>query len=80
MRSRVPLQIERVVETLPAECAQVTFHFTVTLHVAVQQPLKVEILAADAANESTGMILSGINRENVCVTCVESRVCATCLP
>lgn len=56
VRPRVPLQIKRVIETLPAECAEITLHVTVTLHVAVQEPLKTKVLAAYATCESAGIV------------------------
>lgn len=52
VRPRVPLEVERVVEALPAEGAEVTLHVAVTLHVTVEQPLQVEVLAAHAAGEA----------------------------
>lgn len=47
----VPLQVERVVEALGAERAQVALHVRVALHVPVQQPLQAERFRADAADE-----------------------------
>ena len=45
------LQIEGVVESFTAECAQITFAVTVTLHVTVEKALKGEHLGADPALE-----------------------------
>lgn len=42
----VSFQIERVVESLAAERAQVSLHIAVTLHVPVEQPLETETLRA----------------------------------
>lgn len=39
VRPRMPLEVERVVEALPAECTQVALHVTVTLHVTIEKPL-----------------------------------------
>lgn len=47
VRSRVPLQIEGVIEALAAEGAEVPLHVAVTLHVAVEQPLQREALGAE---------------------------------
>lgn len=57
VRPRMPLEIERVVEPLPAECTQVTFHVTVTLHVTIEEPLKAEVLAAHAAGEAIRIVV-----------------------
>ena len=43
----VTFQIKGVIETLPAECAQVPLGVAMTLHVAVQQPLQCESLGTD---------------------------------
>lgn len=51
MRSRVSLEVERVVETFPAEGAQVPLDIRVTLHVPVQQSLEGECLVTNAATE-----------------------------
>lgn len=39
VRPRMPLKVERVVEALSAERAQVTLHVAMTLHVAIEEPL-----------------------------------------
>lgn len=44
MCSGVSLQVERVVETLAAERAQVPFDVAVAFHVSVEQTLQVERL------------------------------------
>ena len=51
MGSRVPLQIECVVESLAAECAEVPLGVAVALHVPVQQPLEGERFAARPTRE-----------------------------
>jgi hypothetical protein len=40
--SRVSLQVEGVVESLAAECAEVALHVAVTFHVAIQQAQQAE--------------------------------------
>lgn len=49
MRSGVTFQVEGIVEAFATECAQVTLHIAVTLHVAIQQTLETEGLAAHFA-------------------------------
>jgi hypothetical protein len=44
MRPGVPLQVERVIESLAAECAQIALQVRMALGVPVQQPLQVELL------------------------------------
>lgn len=51
MRPRVPLQVEGVVEALPAEGAQVPLDVRVALHVSVEEALQGEGLVADATAE-----------------------------
>lgn len=57
VRSRVPLKIERVVETLSAERAQVTLDVTVALHVTIEKSLQAKIFAADSASESVRIVV-----------------------
>ena len=47
----VALQVERVVEALSAEGAEIPLGVTVALHVAVQQSLQSELLGACSALE-----------------------------
>lgn len=54
---RVALQVERVVESLSAERAQVPLDVRMTLHVPVQQALQVERLGADAAHKLVRVVL-----------------------
>lgn len=42
--SGVSFQIERIVESFSAECAQVSLYIRVTLHVTIQQSLESEML------------------------------------
>lgn len=51
MRAGVPLEVERVVEALAAERAEVALDVRVALHVPVEQPLEREALRAEAARE-----------------------------
>jgi hypothetical protein len=51
VRPRVPLQVEGVVEALPAEGAQVPLDVRVALHVSVEEALQGEGLVADATAE-----------------------------
>lgn len=44
MRAGVSFQIEGVVESLPAEGAQIALDVRMTLHVSVEEPLKSETL------------------------------------
>lgn len=53
----MPLEIKRIVEAFPAECTQITFHVTVTLHVTIEEPLKAEVFAAHTAGEAIGVIV-----------------------
>jgi len=57
VRPCVSLQIERIVEAFSAECTKVTLHVTVTLHVAIQESLKTEILATHPASETIRIVL-----------------------
>lgn len=56
MRSRVPFEIERIVESFAAEGAQVSFELTVILQVPVEQSLKFERFRAQTADEIFAMI------------------------
>lgn len=47
----VSLQVEGVVESLPAEGTQIALHVRVALHVPVQQSLQSETLGAESANK-----------------------------
>lgn len=60
--ARVTLQVERVVEALAAERAQVPLDVRVTLHVPVQQPLQIERFAADATDELIRIVRIGHGR------------------
>lgn len=51
VRPGVPLQVERIVESLAAEGAQVALDVRVALHVPIQQPLQGERLLAYPADE-----------------------------
>lgn len=51
MRAGVSLEVERVVESLAAERAEVALDVRVALHVPVEQPLQCEALGAQAAGE-----------------------------
>lgn len=51
MRARVALQVERVIESLATEGAEVAFDVRVTFEVTVQQTRQVELLATDLAFE-----------------------------
>lgn len=62
MSSRVPLQVERVIEALSAESAQVPFDVRVALHVPVQQTLQVKGLGADAADKLIRVVLGNRSR------------------
>lgn len=55
--SRVPLQVEGVVEALPAESAEITLHVRVAFHVSVQQALQSEVLRADPAHKLAVLLL-----------------------
>lgn len=59
--SDVSLEVESVIEALPAVCAEVPLDVVVTLHVAVQHALVGEGLLADVAGEqvSTGTVPKG---------------------
>lgn len=57
VRPGVPLQVERVVETLAAERAQITLHVAVTFHVTVEQPLQAEVFAAHSARETIRIVV-----------------------
>lgn len=57
VRSRVPFQIERVVEAFAAERAEVTLHVAVTFHVTIEKPLQAEVFAAYAAGETIGIVV-----------------------
>lgn len=58
MGADVSLQVEGVIETLPAVGAEVPLDVVVTLHVAIQHALVGEGLVADVAGEevSTGAV------------------------
>lgn len=64
MRPGVPLQVERVVETLAAERAQVTFHVAVAFHVTIQQPLQAEVFAAHATRETVRIVVLARRRSS----------------
>ncbi len=53
MGAGVALQVERVVEALPAEGAEVALDVRVTLDVAVEEALQGKRLPADATQELT---------------------------
>lgn len=65
VRPGVPLQVERIVESLAAEGAQVALDIGVALHVPIQQPLQGKRLLAYPAGElvllatggATGLVL-----------------------
>lgn len=57
VRPRVSLQVERVVETLAAERAQITLYVAVTLHVTIQQSLQAEGFAAHATREAAWIVV-----------------------
>lgn len=59
MRSGVSFQIERVIETLPAEGAQVALDVRMAFHVPIQQSLQGETLGAEAAGEFVGVVRIG---------------------
>lgn len=54
--ARVSLEIERVVESLAAERAQVSFQLTVVFQVSIQQSLQLERLRAQAAGEFLAVV------------------------
>lgn len=56
--SRVPLQVEGVVEALSAKRAEVSLHVRVAFHVSVQQTLQSEVLRADSADKLPVLFLS----------------------
>ena len=51
MSSSVPFQVERVVEALGAEDAQIALDAAVTLEMTIEQTLQRERLLADGAHE-----------------------------
>lgn len=65
VRSRVPLQVECVIEALAAERAEISLDVAVALHVSVQQSLETEVFAADAAREPVGIVILQTNESNV---------------
>lgn len=60
MRSCVPFKIEGVIETFPAESAQVALDVRVALHVPVEEALETERLGAEVAGESSVVILGAL--------------------
>lgn len=66
MRSRMPLEVESIVEALSTKCAKITLHVAVTLHVTIKKPLETKVFAAHTASEATGIvILSGKKSKNI---------------
>ena len=64
--ARVAFQIERVIEALVTECAQVAFDVAVVLHVTVHESLQFECLRADLALELVLWIVGDLHsREEV---------------
>lgn len=57
VRSRMPLQVERVVEALAAERAQIAFDVRMAFHVPIEQPLQRERLRADDAGEFVRIVV-----------------------
>lgn len=51
MRSCVALEVKGVVESLPAESAQVSLHIRVTLEVTVEETLEVKGFSTDPAGK-----------------------------
>lgn len=63
VRSRVPLQIERVVESLAAERAQIAFDVRMAFHVAIEQSLERKRFRADDAGEFVWIVVgNGLGR------------------
>lgn len=63
MRSRMPLEVESVVEALSTECAKITLHVAVTLHVTIKKPLEAKVFAAHTASETIGIVIL-LNKES----------------
>lgn len=57
VRSRVSLQIECVVESLAAECAQIAFDVRMAFHVTIKQSLECKRLRADDAGELVRIVV-----------------------
>lgn len=57
MCSRMPLEVESVVEALSTECAKITFYIAVALHVTIKKPLKAKVFAAYTASETIGIVI-----------------------
>lgn len=60
--ARVPLQVERVVESFATKSAQIPFDVRVALHVPIEQPLQRERLRADVAGEFVRVIVGDRHR------------------
>lgn len=57
VRSRMPLEIESIVEALSTECAKITLHIAMTLHVTIKKPLKTKSFAAHTTSEAIGIVI-----------------------
>lgn len=51
MRSRVPLQVERIVKTFAAERAQVPLHIRMTLHMSIEKTLQRKCFVTNPTTE-----------------------------
>ena len=58
--SGVSLQVEGVVESFPAECAEISLDVTVTLHVPVKKSLKGESFATNPAAKLAGVHVTSL--------------------
>lgn len=59
MRSRVSLQIERIIETFAAKCAQIPFDVRMAFHVSIQQPLQCKRFRTYVTSEFIIRIIVG---------------------
>lgn len=57
MRSRMPFEVKSIVEALSTECAKITLHIAVTLHVTIKKPLETKIFTAHTASEAIGIVI-----------------------
>lgn len=62
MRASVSLQIERIVKTFSAKCAQISFNVRVTFHVPIEQSLQRKRLRTDLAGEFVRIVVGNWNR------------------
>lgn len=58
VRPRMSLEVECVIETLAAECAEVSFDVRVAFHMSVQKSLKAEVLRANSTHKFRRIIFA----------------------